>query len=67
MVYFSSILVISAPLNLDLVSQVVVTDVHFAVLTEYEISQYVLSEEPMGKAGAYGIQGKAALRGAHLG
>ncbi len=38
-----------------------VTDLHFRVLTEAEISRYVESGEPMDKAGAYGIQGGAAL------
>lgn len=37
------------------------TRVKFSELTEAEIDWYVLSGEPMGKAGAYGIQGKAAL------
>ncbi len=35
------------------------TAVHFRTLTEAEISAYVDSGEPMDKAGAYGIQGKA--------
>ena len=38
-----------------------VTDLHFRVLTEKEIENYVASGEPMDKAGAYGIQGGAAL------
>ena len=38
-----------------------VTDLHFRVLTEQEIEDYVASGEPMDKAGAYGIQGGAAL------
>ena len=38
-----------------------VTDLHFRTLTEKEIRRYVDSGEPMGKAGAYGIQGGAAL------
>ena len=38
-----------------------VTDLHFRELTEKEIRRYVLSGEPMDKAGAYGIQGGAAL------
>ena len=37
------------------------TDLHFRELTEKEIRRYVLSGEPMDKAGAYGIQGGAAL------
>lgn len=35
------------------------TAVHFRALTEEEIAAYVESGEPMDKAGAYGIQGKA--------
>ena len=38
-----------------------VTDIHFRELTEKEIRAYVASGEPMDKAGAYGIQGGAAL------
>lgn len=34
--------------------------VHMAVMTEADIADYVASGEPMGKAGAYGIQGRAA-------
>ena len=38
-----------------------VTDLHFRPLREKEIARYVESGEPMDKAGAYGIQGGAAL------
>ena len=38
-----------------------VTDLHFRSLSEKEIANYVASGEPMDKAGAYGIQGGAAL------
>ncbi len=38
-----------------------VTDLHFRPLTRKEIEAYVASGEPMDKAGAYGIQGGAAL------
>ena len=37
------------------------TRVRFAELSEREIGWYVSTGEPRGKAGAYGIQGKAAL------
>ena len=37
------------------------TRVRFAEMSESEIDWYVASGEPVGKAGAYGIQGKAAL------
>ena len=38
-----------------------VTDLHFRELSDKEIDTYVASGEPMDKAGAYGIQGGAAL------
>ena len=38
-----------------------VTDLHFRPLSRKEIERYVASGEPMDKAGAYGIQGGAAL------
>ena len=38
-----------------------VTDLHFRELSEKEIAAYVATGEPMDKAGAYGIQGGAAL------
>ena len=38
-----------------------VPDIHFRALSENEIARYVASGEPMDKAGAYGIQGGAAL------
>jgi septum formation protein len=37
------------------------TRVRFAEISESEIDWYIASGEPVGKAGAYGIQGKAAL------
>ena len=38
-----------------------VTDLHFRELLPSEIDRYIRSGEPMDKAGAYGIQGGAAL------
>lgn len=37
------------------------TRVRFAEMSEQEIDWYIATGEPFGKAGAYGIQGKAAL------
>ncbi len=37
-----------------------VSQVTFASLTKAQIDAYVASGEPLGKAGAYGVQGKAA-------
>ncbi len=38
-----------------------VTDVRLRVLSDDEIRRYVASGDPMDKAGAYGIQGKASI------
>ena len=38
-----------------------ITDLHFRALSDREIRSYVETGEPMDKAGAYGIQGGAAL------
>lgn len=43
-----------------------VSEVRFTPLTENEIRQYVDSCEPMDKAGAYGIQGRAGAFVEHL-
>lgn len=42
------------------------SEVRFRRLDEEEIRHYVLSGEPMDKAGAYGIQGRAGLFVEHL-
>lgn len=49
-----------------------ISEVRFRSLSEDEIRRYVMSGEPMDKAGAYGIQGRAAtfvaeIRGSHSG
>ncbi len=43
-----------------------VSEVLFRTLAENEIRRYILSGEHVDKAGAYGIQGRAALFVAHL-
>ena len=43
-----------------------VTDIHFRDLSDKEIVSYVATGEPMDKAGAYGIQGGAALFCTHM-
>ena len=47
-------------------SLVSVSEVRFAELSESAIRDYVASGEPMDKAGAYGIQGRAGIFVAHL-
>jgi septum formation protein len=37
------------------------TKVTFAELSDHEIERYIASGEPMDKAGAYGIQGRASI------
>ncbi len=53
-------------------SVITTTEIDFAVLAPQEIERYIAGGEPMGKAGAYGIQGGAArfvksVRGSYTG
>jgi septum formation protein len=43
-----------------------ISKVQFAELSKQDIERYVASQEPMGKAGSYAIQGKAAAFIAHI-
>ena len=43
-----------------------ISQVQFADLSKQEIDRYVASQEPMGKAGSYAIQGKAAAFISHI-
>ena len=45
--------------NGEVYSGVATTEVFFRELSEVEIEEYIASGEPMDKAGAYGIQGRA--------
>lgn len=47
-------------------SRVVSTKITFRALSRREIEAYVASGEPMDKAGAYGIQGRASIFVRHL-
>ena len=50
---------VAAPAGTETFTEI--TDLHFRELSDAEIRRYVASGEPMDKAGAYGIQGGAAL------
>ena len=47
-------------------SRVVRTGIEFRTLSDREIDAYVATGEPMDKAGAYGIQGRASIFVRHL-
>lgn len=48
-------------MNEKITEKLVPSQVTFFELTEKEITDYVATKEPLDKAGAYGIQGNAAL------
>ena len=52
------------PLNIE--QALSVSNVRFAPLTRAQIQSYVASGEPMGKAGAYAVQGRAAAYIEHI-
>jgi septum formation protein len=45
----------------EISTQYVCTEVKFSKLSEEEINKYIETEDPLDKAGAYGIQGEAAI------
>lgn len=51
---------VSLVLDDRIISEVEVTQVEFALMTDLEIDWYISTGEPMDKAGAYGIQGYAS-------
>ena len=46
--------------NEKIITKTVITQVNFRELTDNEINEYIKTGDPMDKAGAYGIQGRAS-------
>jgi len=59
----SSVALVSAAREAQVMS---VSEVEFAELTDAEIERYIATGEPMGKAGAYAIQGRGEVFIRHL-
>lgn len=57
---YSAVVVINM-FNKKVEKQCLFTEVKFSDLTEKEIMEYIKTEEPLDKAGAYGIQGLGGL------
>ncbi|RLB00377.1 MAG: septum formation protein Maf [Deltaproteobacteria bacterium] len=57
---FSAYTIVQLAGDID-ITRLVHTRVHFKEMTESEISWYVSTGEPKGKAGGYAIQGKASI------
>lgn len=57
---YSGIVVLNSKTK-EIKTDAVCTKVKFSNLTDVEIQKYIDTKEPMDKAGAYGIQGKAAI------
>jgi septum formation protein len=57
---YSGIAVINTASN-EVKVDSVCTEVFFSTLSEEQINRYIVSSEPMDKAGAYGIQGNGSI------
>jgi len=52
---------VAVALQVRIETRLSVSEVRFRTLNETELRRYVASQEPLDKAGAYGIQGRAAM------
>ncbi|MGL4731037.1 MAG: Maf-like protein [Clostridium sp.] len=57
---YSGIVVLNSKTK-EIIADAVCTKVKFSKLTNIQIEKYIETKEPMDKAGAYGIQGRAAV------